>query len=106
MNPLPDLIEYFKVQGKLFTGYEMVGLEEYRDFVELLDSESDETEIKAKSAPKPKKEIVEPTEWNCEICTFLNPVSDGSCGICGQGKRPSMDILIERAETQKLEAAR
>jgi rubrerythrin len=29
------------------------------------------------------EEEIKPTEWSCDICTFLNPVADGACSICG-----------------------
>lgn len=41
------------------------------------------------------EEEIKPTEWSCDVCTFLNPVSDGACSICGQGRRPPIEVLID-----------
>jgi rubrerythrin len=105
LHPLPEMEEYCKQQGRLFHGFQSVSSKEYRELVDLLDSDSDEEtdRLKAEAAEKKRKEEeelkkkeeeIKPTEWGCEICTFANPMSDASCGICGQGKRPSMEALM------------
>lgn len=79
--------------------------------MELLDSDSEEEEGKGedkaevKEEPKPAKEEIKVEEWACEICTLLNPIDTASCGVCGDGKRPSMEILIARVRDQRLEEA-
>lgn len=56
--------------------------------LKLLHSETDdeaeekeEGEPKVEEVKKPKDEG--PQEWSCPVCTFANPVSIGSCDICG-----------------------
>ena len=68
------------------------------------DSESEEEGEKKKEKEEPEEEeIPPPTEWNCEFCTFINPMANGACDICGQGRRPAMEDLIDQIKKQKLE---
>lgn len=67
---------------------------------------AEEAPAKVKEPAKPQEEEIKPTEWNCEICTFINPMADAACGICGQGRRPAMEALIAQIRAQKLEEAR
>jgi len=67
---------------------------------------AEEAPAKAKEVAKPQEEEIKPTEWNCEICTFINPMADAACGICGQGRRPAMEALIAQIRAQKLAEAR
>lgn len=114
MHPLPDMEEHAKQQGKVFGGFDSIGSTEYREFVDLLESDTeDEGEAvedvqvvkAAKQEPeKPAEEEIKPTEWTCEICTFINPMTDAACGICGQGRRPAMEALIAAIRAARLEA--
>ena len=75
----------------------------------MLDSDSEEEEDgAAKEAAEAKRkaeeearlkeeEELKPTEWSCELCTFLNPIGGGVCGVCGEGRRPPMEQLIAAA---------
>lgn len=40
--------------------------------------------IEEEDAPPPEPEI--PQEWSCPICTFFNPMSEDSCGMCASPK--------------------
>jgi rubrerythrin len=102
LSPLPDMEEHCKQQGRLFHDFKSVTSKEYRELVDLLDSDSDEEADKLKAEAlerkrkeeeeqKKKEEELKPKEWACEICTFINSMNEAGCGICGQGKRPSMD---------------
>lgn len=111
MNPLPDMVEHAKLHGKQFAGFEEITSKDYRAFVDLLESDTEEEEIeeavkpeveKQKKEEKPVEEEIKPTEWTCEICTFINPMADAACGICGQGRRPAMEALIAAIRAQRL----
>ena len=118
MHPLPDLEEHFRQRGELFKGYAAVTSADYRQFVDLAESDSDdegsasavkEAEEQKRQQEEEKKQLeeeVKPADWNCEICTFINPMSDAACGICGQGRRPSMEQLMAAARAQRLEEAK
>ena len=120
MHPLPDLEEAARQRGELFKGYASVTSAEYREFVDLLESDSEEevdegaaaaarAEEQKRKEEEEKKQLeeeVKPTEWGCEICTFINPMSDAACGICGQGRRPSMEQLMAAARAQRQEEAK
>lgn len=80
----------------------------------MLESDSEEEDNAAASKEEEKRrqeeeerkrleEEVKPTEWGCEICTFINPMSDAACGICGQGRRPSMEQLMAAVRAQRQE---
>ena len=49
------------------------------------DDEGDDKEDKPIEEEKEPEKEEGPTEWSCEICTFLNGLSEAQCGICGQG---------------------
>ena len=46
-----------------------------------------------------------PTEWACPACTFVNPIANGACEICGGGRRPPMAELVAAFRKQKEEEA-
>jgi len=96
MKPLPDYNEYFEEKGKDFAGFEQIESSDYRNFIEDLyesnseDDEEDEEAAKAREAKrleeerkkKEAEEELKPTEWACDICTLVNPISIGTCDIC------------------------
>lgn len=117
MHPLPELVEHWRQQGRRFEGYDAVSSAEYREFVDLLasDSEDEGPGKGAKSAEEQRRqeeeerkkleeEILE-RQWACEVCTLLNAMADGVCGVCGQGRRPSMEQLIAAARAPREEEA-
>lgn len=78
--------------------------------LKLLHADTDDegnsgNEEKKEEEQPPEEE--EPTEWSCPICTFLNPMTDKSCMICGEGQRPNVQELKEkmRAEMAAAKAA-
>ena len=60
--------------------------------LKLLHSDTDDEDQGEKKDDKIEEEPEEeePTEWQCPICTFLNPTSCKNCTICGEGARPNM----------------
>ena len=117
MHPLPDLEEHWRQRGELFKGYGAVSARDYREFVDLIESDSEDegAAAAAKAAEERRRQeeeekqlqaVVQPTECGCEICTFINPMADAACGICGQGRRPSMEQLMAAARAQRQEEAK
>ena len=82
--------------------------EDNPNYFELLYSQTDDEgedadkleEEKAKKA-EAKKKLEVPGEWDCGVCTMINPYSATKCEVCATGDRPS-DADIIAAAKQKL----
>jgi rubrerythrin len=107
LTPLPDYEDYFDQKGQAFEGFDQIASDDYRNFVSLVDSdtEDDQEDPEAAAAKeeqqrqeeekrKKEEEDMKPTEWACPLCTFVNSTAIGTCDICGSGKRPPMAELI------------
>ena len=86
MVSMPDYEAEAKADGKEFTGLGSITSKDYRKFIHLVDSDTEDEE---NGEEKPEKEeekeepIEPPTVWNCGICTFENPMSNSACDMCG-----------------------
>ena len=113
MTALPDYEEHFAQQNKLFEGFEQIKTSDYREFIDLLpsDTEEEDGDDQEKAAQKKKEEEekkkadeeLTPTEWACPVCTFANRMAVDPCELCQTGRRPSLEELVAELRRAKLE---
>ena len=106
MTALPDYEEYFRSQNKLFEGFDQIQSSDYREFIDLVPSDTEEEEEEGedleKAAQKKKEEEekkkaeeeLTPTEWPCGVCTYANRMTVDPCELCATGRRPSREELV------------
>ena len=55
------------------------------------------------AATEPRIPYDSSTEWSCQRCTYLNPLTERACQMCG-GRRPQVRIEAESGSSSDLEA--
>ena len=78
-------------------GFDHIALALEEEKKELEDSDPSDVEEGAEESKKVievvKEEPLEPTQWDCGVCTFINPLSLGTCDACTSPRPPMADII-------------
>lgn len=62
---------------------------------EIEDSDSDAQEEQNKGEEVKEEEEPKPTEYSCQVCTFVNPITAAACDMCTTPRPPMEQLQAE-----------